>query len=147
MSDGRERGRVGTAVTRGWRPWARRGLLGVAVLGGGAFLTLSWQIGSAVHAAGSAAVQEYGGDRVTALIAYADSPSHGLRDRNRAVWALGQIGDGRALRFLEKQYTGRPCDHERLLCQHELEKSIRLCRGGVNLPALVWRRATQPGAE
>ena len=127
---------------RRWRTWAYRGLLGAAVLGTLGFLTMSWQIESAVDAAGSAAVGEYGGDRVNALITFADSPSHSLRDRNRAVWALGQIGDGHALPFLEKQYTGKPCDHNRTLCQRELEKAVRLCRGGVNLPALVWRHGT-----
>ena len=134
-------------ATRRWRSWSYRGLLGVGVLGTLAFLTISWQIGSGVHAAGTMAVREYGGDRVSALIAYADSPSHSLRDRNRAVWALGHIGDPRALPFLEKQYTGKPCDHDRMLCQRELETAIRLCRGGVNLPALVWRHAVMSGED
>ena len=42
------------------------------------------------------ATQEYSGDRVEALIAYLQSEEHSLRNRNRAVWALGQIGDDRA---------------------------------------------------
>jgi hypothetical protein len=134
-------------ATRRWRRWVYRGLLGVAVLGPLAFLTISWQIGSDVHAAGAMAVREYGGDRISALIAYADSPSHRLRDRNRAVWALGHIGDPRALPFLEKHYTGKPCDHDRMLCQRELGTAIRLCRGGVNLPALVWRHKAVFGEE
>jgi hypothetical protein len=135
-----------TAELRRWRTWTYRGLL-VAVLGTLGVLTMSWLIGSAVHAVANAAVAEYGGDRVNALIAYADSPSHSLRDRNRAVWALGQIGDRRALPFLEKQHTGKLCDHDRMLCQHELAKSIRLCRGGVNLPAVVWRPGRMSGAD
>ena len=134
-------------ATRRWRRWVSRGLLGVAVLGTLAFLTISWQIGSDVHAAGAMAVREYGGDRISALIACADSPSHRLGDRNRAVWALGHIGDPRALPFLEKQYAGKPCDHDRMLCQRELETAIRLCRGGVNLPALVWRHAVMSGED
>ena len=134
-------------ATRRWRRWSYRGLLGVAVLGTLAFLAVSWQIGSDVHAAGTMAVREYGGDRVRALIAYADSPSHSLRDRNRAVWALGHIGDPRALPFLEEQYTGKACDHDRMLCQRELAKAIRLCRGGVNLPALVWRPTAVSGED
>jgi len=95
-------------ATRRRRSWVYRGVLGLAVFGTLAFLTISWQIGSDVHAAGTTAVREYAGDRVSALMAYADSPSHSLRDRNRAVWALGHIGDPRALPFLEKEYTGKP---------------------------------------
>jgi hypothetical protein len=58
------------------------------------------------------------------------------------VWALGHLGDARALPVLESHYTGGPCDHSRLLCQRELEKAIRLSRGGLNLPALVWRHGS-----
>ena len=60
-----------------------------------------WNIGSGVKEISAQATQEYSGDRVEALIAYMQSEKHSLRDRNRAIWALGQIGDGRALSFLE----------------------------------------------
>jgi hypothetical protein len=99
----------------------------------------TWLIASGVHAASEAALLERPGDRVPALMAYIESPSHTLRDRNRAIWALGQVGDARALPVLEKHFTGRLCDHRRALCQDELRKAIRLCRGATNLPALIWR--------
>jgi hypothetical protein len=79
----------------------------------------------------------YGGDKIEALIAYVDDEGRGLSQRNRAVWALGQLGDERALPVLEKYYTGEPCDHARFLCQDELRKSIRKCRGGVNVTSWV----------
>lgn len=105
-----------------------------AVLLGSALL-----IASGVHAASEAALLERPGDRVLALMAYVESPKHTLRERNRAVWALGQLGDARALPVLEPKFTGRDCDHERDLCQHELRKAIRLCRGAANVAAAVWR--------
>lgn len=112
-----------------------------------ALLAVSWAIGSGVRAASGLAVREYGGDQISALMAFAGSPSQSLRDRNRAVWALGQLGDARALTILEKHYTGKPCEHNRELCQRELEKAIRLCRGGLNLPALLWRHGSLTHAE
>jgi hypothetical protein len=102
-----------------------------------------WLIGlaisSAVHAASEAALLEQPGDRVLALMAYVESPKHTLRDRNRAIWALGQLGDARALPVLETNFTGRDCDHARALCQYELRKAIRLCRGATNVAAVAWR--------
>ena len=102
-------------------------------------LGATWLIESAVHAASEAALLERPGDRVSALMAYIESPSHTLRERNRAVWAVGQLGDARALPVLEKHATGRECDHARALCQYELRKAIRLCRGATNISASIWR--------
>jgi hypothetical protein len=103
-------------------------------------LAVSWTIASGVRASAELATREYRGDTVSSLVAFAASPSHGVGDRNRAVWALGQLGDARALAFLERHYTGKACDHSRGLCQRELKKAVDLCRGGLNLPALLWRR-------
>lgn len=109
-------------------------VLVAAVLLGSALL-----IASGVHAASEAALLEQPGDRVLALMAYVESPKHTLRERNRAVWALGQLGDARALAVLETNFTGKDCDHARALCQYELTKAIRLCRGAANVAAAVWR--------
>jgi hypothetical protein len=127
------------ARTRGWRWWIYRGIAVVGALVIVALLAVSWAIGSGVQAATRVAVREHGGDGISALMAYVESPSRSLGDRNRAVWALGQLGDARALTVLEKHYAGKPCDHSRLLCQTELKKAIHLCRGGLNVSALVWR--------
>ena len=65
------------------------GLVLVAAL----FVGSGWLIGSGVHAASQAALLEQPGDPVPALMAYVESPKHTFRDRDRAVWALGQLGD------------------------------------------------------
>ncbi|MBP7051353.1 MAG: hypothetical protein KBE65_10095 [Phycisphaerae bacterium] len=67
-------------------------------------------------------------DDVAALLAYVQSEAHSLRERNYAVWALGQARDPRALPVLENHLTGKPCDHARDLCQGELGKAIALCK-------------------
>jgi hypothetical protein len=107
-----------------------------------AYFAISLVIGSGVRSVSAAALLEQPGDRVAAIMAYADASTHSLKDRNRAIWALGQFGDSRALPVLEKHYTGQPCEHDRALCQHELKKAIKLCRGGTNLSAFVWRRGS-----
>ncbi len=98
-----------------------------------------WSIRLSVKEISAEARREYSGDRVEALITYVQSEKHSLRDRNRAVWALGQLGDESALPVLEKFYSDEPCDHDRYLCQHELKKAIDLCKGSLNLCAWVSR--------
>ena len=69
------------------------------------------------------------GDDIAAMIEFVQSNSHSLRDRNLMVWALGQARDSLALPVLESFYSGEECDHSQYLCQGELDKAIRLCRG------------------
>lgn len=106
---------------------------------GVAYVSVSLWIGSDVKKTAREALRQHKGDRVEALIAYAQSSEHSLRERNRAVWALGQLGDRRALATLTNLRTGRPCDHDSELCQRELAKAIELVEGDLNVTALVWR--------
>jgi hypothetical protein len=119
-------------------------VLGYGILSCFAFLLIGylmacWSIRSSVKAISAEATQQYSGDRIGALITYVDSENHSLRQRNRAVWALGQIGDKRALPVLERWYTGQPCDHDNCLCQRELQKAIQLCKGSFNATAWLPR--------
>ncbi|MBW8040150.1 MAG: hypothetical protein FVQ85_09150 [Planctomycetes bacterium] len=115
------------------------GILSCLVLAVIMFVTVCFSIRSAVKQMSAEATKEYPGDRVKALIAYVSSESHSLKKRNRAAWALGQIGDKSALAVLESFYTDGDCDHEKHLCQHELKKAIDLCKGGLNLTAWLRR--------
>ena len=103
------------------------------------FVMVSWSIRSSVKSICAEATQEHAGDRIEALMAYVNSEDHTLRERNHAVWALGQIGDERALPALERFYTGQPCNHDTSLCHRELGKAIKLCKGGLNLTAWLPR--------
>ncbi len=86
------------------------------------------------------ATRKYPGDKVEALIIFADSKENSLRANNRAFWALGQLGDKRALPFLQNLLTGEPCDHETNLCQGEIQEAIqKLERNKFNLPKFLWR--------
>lgn len=96
-----------------------------------ALVAITWHINRAVRECCSIAqkAHPHPGDDVAALIDFIDSNSHSLRERNSAVWALGRLRDHKALPALEPFYNGMPCDHDKKLCQHELEKAIRLCGG------------------
>jgi HEAT repeat protein len=108
--------------------WFWLAVLIVALLLVAGLAAVKWSIHSDVRDATAMAVQEFPGDGVQALIAVVESEDHPLPARNRAVWALGQTGDSRALPALERYYTGDACDHARRLCQHELKKAINLLR-------------------
>ncbi|MCJ7582780.1 MAG: hypothetical protein MUP98_19865 [Candidatus Aminicenantes bacterium] len=99
-----------------------------------------WDIGAGVKSINEEALEIYQGNGVSALMKYADSEEQNMQKRNRAVWALGQLGDPMALPVLLKHYTSNPCDHTRFLCQHELKKAIKLCKGAWNASAWTWRR-------
>jgi len=105
-----------------------------------AYLCISWRIGAGVRSISEMALQEYPGNRVSALMALVESEEHSMRDRNRAIWALGQIGDPRSLPVLEKHYIGKPSDERSELSQYELKKAVALCKGAINISALVWRQ-------
>jgi hypothetical protein len=108
-----------------WVWWAIVAVVLVVLTG---FAGITWSIRSGVRAATETAVQEYPGDGTLALIAFVESDDQPLSARNRAVWALGQLRDPRALPTLERHFTGEPCDHARILCQYELKKAIDLIR-------------------
>ena len=118
---------------------------GAAALLLGVYVLVSWQIGVGVRKAVTHAVGLHPGDRVEALMQVVEDSSEPMRQRNLAVWALGQLGDTRALETLRPHYHGGECDHVRALCQGELEKAIHLLEGGFNATAWIWRRPEASG--
>lgn len=105
------------------------------------FIASTLSIGWSVNYKCQAAQEKYSGDCVDALSSLVESDSESFEDRNRAIWALGQLGDSRALPVLEKYYTGVEKDNESLdqdISQYELQKAIDLCEGGFNAGKWVW---------
>jgi len=106
------------------------------------FFVTCTQIGYDVKKYCESAQGRYGGECVDALMSRVadDTDQYG---KNGAIWALGQLGDKKALPFLEKYDTGGPLpDREKWsegISQYELRKAIRLLRSGFNLSAFVWR--------
>ena len=77
---------------------------------------------------------EYGKNCVESLIEYIKADNHSIREKNSAVWALGQLADKRALTFLEgllesiPEEAGR--DKEKNLSRYEIEKAVKWCSKG-----------------
>ena len=91
------------------------------------------------------ATQKYPGDKVEALMKFVESKEYGYNAHrysanNHAFWALGQLGDERALPFLRNLSTSEPCDHETNICQGEIKEAIqKIERNQFNLPKFLWR--------
>lgn len=103
------------------------------------FLVTTTLIGYSVKEKCEISKAKYGGSCQEALVSFLNDETNSLKQRNEAVWVLGQLGDTKSLPALQSYYTGEPCDHERFLCQYELEKAIKLLESGFNISALVWR--------
>ncbi|HOX25700.1 MAG TPA: hypothetical protein PLL30_10975 [Candidatus Krumholzibacteria bacterium] len=104
-----------------------------------AWIGIGLWIGGDVRVAARDAQARFGGGAVAALSAVATSVDAPLDERNRAIWALGQLGDPAALPVLERLQTGAGCQHDRAVCQREVHKAIAACRGGFNVSAVLWR--------
>ena len=118
--------------------WRRGIALALAVLVVG-FVATSMVIGGQVRGAMSAAQKAQPGNGVAALMAVAGSASAPMAERNRAIWALGQLGARAALPLLSSLSTGAGCRHDAEICRHEVAKARALCEGRFNVGALVWR--------
>jgi hypothetical protein len=104
-------------------------------------ITCSW-IGYEVKQQCRDAQSQYGGDCTESLIALLNDENRGFKDRNSAIWALGQLGDPIALPVLQSYYTGNIPDREPLaktISQYELKKAVNLTSGGFNITAFMWR--------
>lgn len=121
----------GSQGLRYW--WPVLALAAILVVYAG-FVGALWKIQTDAHAFGQRAMHEFAGDEVEALIAFVHSDAHPLIERNRAVNALGQLGDPRALKPLQELYTGLKCEHDKFLCQLELGKAIEKCSGKGRAP-------------
>ncbi len=104
-------------------------------------ITLHW-ISSDVRAHCEKAKLKYKGDCVEALVKYLETEQITFKEKNNVIWALGEIGDKRAIPMLQKFVTGelcdKPCDTSINICQYGVEKAIKLCKG-FNVVSYVWK--------
>ena len=98
------------------------GLLSAALL---VLLVDGLIIGSSLRVYSRNAQSQFPGHRIEALIALAKCHPCDTRDRNHAVWSLGQLDDERALPVLEPCYEGNACGS---LDQETLQIALRHLR-------------------
>jgi len=80
----------------------------------------------------------YPGDRIHAVISLARREDISVKERAKALWALGQLGDKEALGFLRSRYGNRCGDD---LCTYKAQFAIKqLEEGRFNLPGFLWRK-------
>jgi hypothetical protein len=106
------------------------------------FMATGILIGNQVKKSCQQAQTIYQSDCVNSLILFLNDETQSFQQRNSAIWALGQLGDRRALPVLQKYYTGNIINKERLektISQYELKKAINLAEGGLNITAVFWR--------
>ncbi|MGI5827511.1 MAG: HEAT repeat domain-containing protein [Patescibacteria group bacterium] len=114
------------------------GLVGLA----GLYIAGSIVIGNSVRRECDKAQTKYQEDCISSLSLTLEDADNDFRTRNSAIWALGQLGDKRALPILEKYYTGNIPEKESFdngLSQYELKKAIKLAQGSFNITHWIWR--------
>lgn len=124
------------------KKWIGIGIAGLLVISFLLFVITSLWIGSDVRRYCKTSKKIYGGDCVSSLSEMVDDTSIPFRDRNHAIWALGQLGNPKALTYLNKYYTGNILNKDSLdtgLSQYEMSKAMKLMQGGLNLSVIVWR--------
>jgi hypothetical protein len=88
---------------------------------------------SDVKARCDVARHEFGGDSVEALMALIESDTRGFKEKNSAIWALGQLGDRRAVPFLQNLITDEdqpsPYDSSKYIVQYSVRKALKSCSG------------------
>ena len=125
----------------------KRLVISIIGIGTGCFLLMFFilanLIGDEVENRCEIAQQRYEGDCVEAQMKLIEDETIDYGEKNSAIWTLGQLGDKRALSFLQKYYIGYDGDNgtkwDEALSQYELYKVIKLLDDGFNITAFVWR--------
>jgi hypothetical protein len=108
-------------------------LLGILIFIFAGVAFLAYDIHAYVRNISEKAKAEYNLTYIDSLSKVVASDTWSFKDRNDAVWALGQIADERALPVLKKYYTGIMPEREplnKVLSQYEIQKAIKWCEKG-----------------
>ena len=100
-------------------------------------LIVTYNIENQVQETCKMAVSIYPGDKIQALINVSKNQSSCTKDKTRALWALGQLGDRKALPYLVENFDGI---EETDICIYEAQFAIEKIQDeSFNLPGFLWR--------
>ena len=125
-------------LLRSRRAWWLGGSAALATIVA-AHLYLGWQRQASIHSIVSDARERHSGSAVEVLTDYIESSDVSLDQKNRAIWALGELRDSTALAILEKLEVSEECSHDRFVCQHEVRKALSKVRGETPNP-FFWQK-------
>lgn len=100
-------------------------------------LVVTYKVENQVQETCKAAVSIYPGDKIQALVNVSKNQSTCTKDKSRALWALGQLGDKKALPYLLENFDGI---EETDICIYEAQFAIEKIKNETfNLPGFLWR--------
>ncbi len=80
------------------------------------------------------AKEKHGGECRTALVAVLEDEEASPKEKNDAIWALGQMAEPESLPALEKIYAGKVTEGREplneVVSQYEIDKAIRWVKNG-----------------
>lgn len=94
------------------------------------FFSIYYTVGKTCYLA----KKKYGGNCQKALVSVLEDENSIPKEKNDAIWAMGQMAEPESLSALEKLYVGKvpegrePLD--KVVSQYELEKAIRWIKNG-----------------
>lgn len=100
-------------------------------------LIVTYYVESQVQETCKMAMSVYPGDKIQALINVSKNQNSCTKDKSRALWALGQLGDKKALPYLIENYGSI---EETDICIYEAQFAIeKIQNESFNLPGFLWR--------
>lgn len=100
-------------------------------------LVVTYKVENQVQETCKMAISVYPGDKIQALINVIKNENTCTKDKPRALWALGQLGDRKALSYLLDNFDGI---EETDICIYEAQFAIEKIKNETfNLPAFLWR--------
>jgi hypothetical protein len=100
-------------------------------------LVVTYKVESQVQEICKMAVSVYPGDNIQALINVIKNENTCTRDKSKALWALGQLGDKKALPYLIENFNGI---EETDICIYEAQFAIEKIKNeSFNLAGFLWR--------
>lgn len=115
----------------------------VAGLFAGVFAAGMVSIYFGVRSACEDAVREHGGDCAAALMARIGSDTATVSQKNRAVWALGQLAESGSVPFLRELDASAEAAG---ISRHEIRKALQWCTRG-NVTSWMYRNRAKWGAD